>query len=51
MNLNGLIEYEPPFKLIFNFEGLLTAKNNEENIFKEVLGLKNAMWANTVVAN
>ena len=51
LDLNGLIEYEAPSKLIYNFEGLLAAKNNEGNIIKEALGLENTMWANTVVAS
>ena len=49
--LNGVIQYEPPSKFIYNFEGLLVVKNEEGNIIKEALGLENTMWANTVVAS
>ena len=51
LNLNGFIHYEPPSKLIYNFEGLLVAKGNEGNVIKEALGLENTMWASTVVAS
>ena len=51
LNLNGFIHYEPPSKLIYNFEGLLVAKNDEGNMIKEALGLENTMWASTVVAS
>ena len=50
LHLNGLINYEPPSKFIYNFEGLLVAKIND-NIIKEALGLENTMWASTVVAS
>ena len=51
LDLNGYIHYEPPSKFIYNFEGLLVAKNEEGNIIKEALGLENTMWASTVVAS
>ena len=50
LTLNGFINYEPPSKFIYNFEGLLVIKN-EGNIIREALGLENTMWASTVVAS
>ena len=50
LQLNGIINYEPPSKFIYNFEGLLIVKNND-NVIKEALGLENTMWASTVVAS
>ena len=50
LTLNGFINYEPPSKFIYNFEGLLVIKN-EGNVIKEALGLENTMWASTVVAS
>ena len=51
LQLNGFINYEPPSKFIYNFEGLLVVKNKENNVIKEALGLENTMWASTVVAS
>ena len=51
LNLNGFINYEPPSKFIYNFEGLLIVKNEEKNVIREALGLENTMWASTVVAS
>ena len=49
--MNGFINYEPPSKFIYNFEGLLIMKKEEGNVIKEALGLENTMWASTVVAS
>ena len=43
-------EYEPPSKLIYNFQGVIRCKT-EEGIKKEPLNLENTMWASTVVAS
>jgi phospholipid-translocating ATPase len=52
VDLDGFIQYEPPSKLIYNFEGVIVYKNNnEENSKKEPLNLENTMWASTVVAS
>ena len=50
-NLEGEINYEPPSKLIYNFEGILKIINlNGENL-KEAINLENTMWASTVLAS
>ena len=52
VDLDGFIQYEPPSKLIYNFEGVIVYKNNnKENSKKEPLNLENTMWASTVVAS
>ena len=51
VNINGYIEYEPPSKLIYNFEGVLKYQNDQGIIQKEPLNLENTMWASTVVAS
>ena len=43
-------EYEPPNKLIYNFQGIIMGKFGEMNK-KEPLNLENTMWASTVVAS
>ena len=43
-------ECEPPSKLIYNFEGVISCKT-EEGQKKEPLNLENTMWASTVVAS
>ena len=43
-------EYEPPSKLIYNFQGVIQCKT-EEGEKKEPLNLENTMWASTVVAS
>ena len=43
-------EYEPPNKLIYNFEGIIQGKFGGMNK-KEPLNLENTMWASTVVAS
>ena len=49
--LNGYIQYEPPSKLIYNFEGVLKYQNDQGVMQKEPLNLENTMWASTVVAS
>ena len=51
ININGFIQYEPPSKLIYNFEGVFEGKNSEDNIFKESLSLENTLWSSTVLAS
>ena len=51
VNVNGYIEYEPPSKLIYNFEGVLKFQSEQGIIQKEPLNLENTMWASTVVAS
>ena len=51
VNLDGFIQYEPPSKLIYNFEGVIKFKNNQDIWKKEPLNLENTMWASTVVAS
>ena len=51
VNLNGYIQYEPPSKLIYNFEGVLKFQNDQGVMQKEPLNLENTMWASTVVAS
>ena len=43
-------EYEPPSKLIYNFQGVIRCKT-EEGDKREPLNLENTMWASTVVAS
>ena len=43
-------ECEPPSKLIYNFEGVITCQTGEGSK-KEALNLENTMWASTVVAS
>ena len=43
-------EYEPPSKLIYNFQGVIQCKAGEVDK-KEPLNLENTMWASTVVAS
>ena len=43
-------EYEPPNKLIYNFEGIIQGKLGDGKK-KEPLNLENTMWASTVVAS
>ena len=50
LELNGFINYEPPSKFIYNFEGFIAVKNEEGNIIKEALGLENTMWESTILA-
>ena len=50
-NIDGYIEYEPPSKLIYNFEGVIKCRNLEGYWKKEPLNLENTMWASTVVAS
>ena len=51
VNINGYIEYEPPSKLIYNFQGVLKYQSEQGIIQKEPLNLENTMWASTVVAS
>ena len=51
MNINGYIEYEPPSKLIYNFNGVINYLDNKGVMQKEPLNLENTMWASTVVAS
>ena len=51
VNINGYIEYEPPSKLIYNFQGVLKYQSDQGIIQKEPLNLENTMWASTVVAS
>ncbi len=51
VNLNGYIQYEPPSKLIYNFEGVINYQNEQDRMKKEPLNLENTMWASTVVAS
>ena len=51
VNINGYIEYEPPSKLIYNFQGIIKHQNEEGIIQKEPLNLENTMWASTVLAS
>ena len=51
VNIDGYIEYEPPSKLIYNFNGVLFYRDNQGKMQKEPLNLENTMWASTVVAS
>ena len=51
VNLEGFIQYEPPSKLIYNFEGVIKFRNEQGCWQKEPLNLENTMWASTVVAS
>ena len=51
VNIDGYIEYEPPSKLIYNFNGVLYYRDNQGKMQKEPLNLENTMWASTVVAS
>ena len=50
-NIDGYIEYQPPSKLIYNFEGVFEYKRNDDNIIREPLSLENTMWMSTVLAS
>ena len=47
---DAFAEYEPPSKLIYNFQGVIQCKT-EDGEKKEPLNLENTMWASTVVAS
>ena len=49
--MNGYIQYQPPSKLIYNFEGVLKFQNDQGIICSDPLNLENTMWASTVVAS
>ena len=49
--MKGYIQYEPPSKLIYNFEGVLKYQNDQGVMQKEPLNLENTMWASTVLAS
>ena len=49
-NIDAYIQYQPPSKLIYNFEGVFECKIND-NIIKESLSLENTMWSSTVLAS
>ena len=51
MNIKGYIEYEPPSKLIYNFNGVINYRDNQGMMQREPLNLENTMWASTVVAS
>ena len=51
MNLQGYIEYQPPSKHIYNFEGVIEYREGEGEIKKEALGLENTVWASTILAS
>ena len=48
---NGKVECEPPSKLIYNFEGLITVEKENNQFQSEALNLENTIWASTVVAS
>ena len=41
LNLDGFAQYQPPSKLIYNFEGVLNVKDNNNKNVKEALNLEN----------
>ena len=47
---NSYAECEPPSKLIYNFEGVISS-STEDGPKREALNLENTMWASTVVAS
>ncbi len=49
--MDGYIQYQPPSKLIYNFEGVMKFQNAQGLMCKEPLNLENTMWASTVVAS
>jgi phospholipid-translocating ATPase len=51
ISLNGNAEYEPPSKLIYNFEGVLNITDENNKIIKEPLNLENTFWMSTVSAS
>ena len=51
LNLNGFAQYQPPSKLIYNFEGVLNVKDNNNKNVKEALNLENTFWMSTVSAS
>lgn len=51
INLQGHIEYQPPSKKIYNFEGVLEFQETDGMIKKESLGLENTVWASTILAS
>ena len=53
LNLDGFAQYQPPSKLIYNFEGVLNVNDNDNNNknVKEALNLENTFWMSTVSAS
>ena len=51
LNLDGFAQYQPPSKLIYNFEGVLNVKDNNNKNVKEALNLENTFWMSTVSAS
>ena len=51
LNLQGHIQYKPPSKMIYNFEGVLEYRDNAGELKKEALGLENTMWSSTILAS
>ena len=51
LNSNIELECEPPSKLIYNFEGLLSIENDNNEKQNEALNLENTVWASTVIAS
>ena len=43
LNLQGHIQYKPPSKMLYNFEGVLEYRDNAGELKKEALGLENTI--------
>ena len=51
LDLEGHVQYKPPSKMIYSFEGVLEYRDNGGELKKEALGLENTMWSSTILAS
>ena len=51
LHLTGLIECEPPSKMIYNFNGVIKFTESSGILQQEALGLENTMWSSTVLTS
>ncbi|MCQ2818692.1 MAG: phospholipid-translocating P-type ATPase [archaeon] len=51
LHLNGIIEYEPPSKFIYSFQGVLKFIDSNGQLQQEALACENTMWSSTVLAS
>ena len=51
ITLEGCINYIPPSKNIYSFEGVINFVNHDGTLQKESLNLENTLWASTILAS
>lgn len=51
LELKGFIYYDPPNKLIYDFNGVLNLFDNTKKAKKEPLSLENTLWQSTILAS